>query len=279
MLILVKKQTIFLLKQKEAIITLLLLLFIVLGNYLNNVLSFRGTDISQMYQPMKLLSLSLNRIYLNADITSLIVMIYPILIAVPAGFSYAKEEQTKEEVYLITRLGKGRYLHSKLWAAFFTTAIIFMVPFMLEILMNMLSFPMDAIRDLSNLSIYDAEYAAMVHNYWGSGVYIASPILYAILMTLFFSAISGLFAMIPVAVSFIFTIKYRVLLILPTFILLNATTYLNILNKGQQSLIWYNYLLLFDDGPKNMLYPVIGGGVVTLAILTLSFWATKKEKW
>ena len=46
----IKKQTIFLLKQKEASLTFILLLAVVLGNYITNVLTFRGTDISQMYQ-------------------------------------------------------------------------------------------------------------------------------------------------------------------------------------------------------------------------------------
>ena len=47
----IKKQTIFLLKQKEASLTFILLLAVVLGNYITNVLTFRGTDVSQMYQP------------------------------------------------------------------------------------------------------------------------------------------------------------------------------------------------------------------------------------
>ena len=81
----IKKQTIFLLKQKEASLTFILLLAVVLGNYITNVLTFRGTDVSQMYQPMKLLALSLNKVYFSANIQLLIVMIYPILVAVPAG--------------------------------------------------------------------------------------------------------------------------------------------------------------------------------------------------
>ena len=64
----IKKQTIFLLKQKEASLTFILLLAVVLGNYITNVLTFRGTDISQMYQPMKLLALSLNKVYFSAII-------------------------------------------------------------------------------------------------------------------------------------------------------------------------------------------------------------------
>ena len=275
----IKKQTIFLLKQKEAVLTFILLLFIVLGNYITNVLTFRGTDVSQMYQPMKLLSLSLNKVYYNADIPLLIVMIYPILVAVPAGFSYAKEQQTKEEVYMIYRLGKNRYLRSKLWASFFTTTIVFTIPFMLEILMNMLSFPMNAIRDLSNLSIYDAEYAAMVHNYTGSAVYIVSPYLYAILATLCFGVVSGILGTLTIAISFVFKVKYRALLILPTFVLLNATTYLNLLGGNKGTLNWYKYLLLFDDTPKNIAVPMIGVGILIITIFGFYFHGRNKDKW
>ena len=258
----IKKQTIFLLKQKEASLTFILLLAVVLGNYITNVLTFRGTDISQMYQPMKLLALSLNKVYFSANIQLLIVMIYPILVAVPAGFSYTKEQQTKEEVYMIYRLGKNRYLQSKLWASFFTTTIVFTVPFMLEILMNMLSFPMNAIRDLSNLSIYNTDYATMVHNYIGSAIYIA-----------------GILGTLPVAISFVLTVKYRTLLILPTFVLLNATTYLNILDRNKSSLSWYKYLLLFDDTPKNIIVPLMGVGIIIITIFGFYLYGRNKDKW
>lgn len=93
----IKKQTIFLLKQKEASLTFILLLAVVLGNYITNVLTFRGTDISQMYQPMKLLALSLNKVYFSANIQLLIVMIYPILVAVPAGFLILKNSRQKKK--------------------------------------------------------------------------------------------------------------------------------------------------------------------------------------
>lgn len=93
----IKKQTIFLLKQKEASLTFILLLAVVLGNYITNVLTFRGTDVSQMYQPMKLLALSLNKVYFSANIQLLIVMIYPILVAVPAVFLIPKNSRQKKK--------------------------------------------------------------------------------------------------------------------------------------------------------------------------------------
>ena len=198
----------------------------------------------------------------------------------PAGLSYAKEQQTKEEVFLIARIGKGNYLRSKLWAVFFTTALVFSLPFMAEILMNCISFPMKAQKDLSNLGLYHPEYAQMVHRYLGDGIYMLSPVLYAVAGTLFFGMISGLLGMFTAAFSFAISVKYRVLLLLPVFLLLNGTSWLNmVIGQGGASTTWYEYVLLFDDTPKNVWYLLGMAGF--LAALTAAFCMAgmKKEKW
>lgn len=137
-----------------------------------------------MYQPMKLLALSLNKVYFSANIQLLIVMIYPILVAVPAGFSYTKEQQTKEEVYMIYRLGKIVIYKVNCGHLFYNNNSFYGSIYAGNT-NEYAIFPMNAIRDLSNLSIYNTDYATMVHNYIGSAIYIASPGLYAILTTLF----------------------------------------------------------------------------------------------
>lgn len=47
----IKKQTIFLLKQKEASLTFILLLAVVLGNYITNVLTFRPGGYEDIGRP------------------------------------------------------------------------------------------------------------------------------------------------------------------------------------------------------------------------------------
>lgn len=59
-------QTVFLLKKKEAVGVFYVLFFLVIVNFISNVLCFQGRDIVEMYQPMKLLLLSYNRTYWNA---------------------------------------------------------------------------------------------------------------------------------------------------------------------------------------------------------------------
>lgn len=74
-----KSQTFFLLKQKETIFVFYFLLSMVILNFVTNVLAFHGRDIIQMYQPMKLLLLSYNRVNYNADATLLLIQLYPLL--------------------------------------------------------------------------------------------------------------------------------------------------------------------------------------------------------
>ena len=102
---------------------------------------------------------------------------------------------------------------------------------------------------------------------------------YAILTTLFFGVVSGILGTLPVAISFALTVKYRTLLILPTFVLLNATTYLNILDRNKSSLSWYKYLLLFDDTPKNIIVPLMGVGIIIITIFGFYLYGRNKDKW
>lgn len=64
----------------------MLFLFLLVGtNYINNVILFKGTDIIEMYHPMKLLLLSFNRGIYSADSIMFFMQLYPLLLAFPAG--------------------------------------------------------------------------------------------------------------------------------------------------------------------------------------------------
>lgn len=252
-------QTAFMLKRKEAVCVFYVLLFMVIINFVGNVLYFQDRDIAEMYQPMKLLLLSYNRTNWNATNTLLLIQLYPLLVVCPAGFSLAREYQIGTRVFLVSRLGNFRYQVSKYLSAFLTTMIIFTVPFLLEIILNCLSFPLSATGDLSNLSIYDDAYRISVNNYFMKSIYLYSPYLYAVIGTLLFGAVSGLLGVFTVAVSSIKRVKYNIFLFLPVFVALNMST---ILASGFQieapSIRWYDYVLLFNDELKSISFGLIG---------------------
>lgn len=242
-----------LLRKKEAICVFCILFAMIIYNFLSNVFLFQGIDVVEMYHPMKLMILSYNRINYNADITLLLIQIYPLLVVCPAGFSLAKEYQLGEHVYLSSRIGTNTYKSSKFVAAFLTTAIVFALPLLMELVLNCISFPMNAVGDLTNWSCYDSDYLQGVQNYFISGLYIKNPYLYAFVGILLFGIISGLLGASVVVFSSFFKVKYNVFLFLPSFIMLNLTVILTT-ESSPFSFRWYDYLLLFNEREKNNLF-------------------------
>lgn len=102
----IKHQTSFILKQNTALIVFYILLAIAFFNFSSNVLTFQGSDIIEMYHPAKLLVLSYNQTYNKADITLLVIQLYPILIVCPAGFTLLSEKK---------RFRKNNAISSSFW--------------------------------------------------------------------------------------------------------------------------------------------------------------------
>lgn len=245
-------QTSFLLRKKGALAAFYILLIMVLANFIDNVLEFQGLDVIQMYHPMKILLLSYNRSDYSADRTMLLIQLFPLLVACPAGFSLAREYQLGTDVMIVSRLGQRRYRMSRLLAAFFTTFIVCTAPFLLEIFLNCISFPLDAAGDLTNWDYYASNYRLRVDNYYMSWLFFRAPYLYAVLGTLLFGFAAGILGAFTMAVSSAIKVKYNVFLFLPAFSLLNLSVILGTLaSKDTASLVWYDHLLLFSETPKN----------------------------
>lgn len=248
-----KSQFHFALRQRISQIVFGVLLIVVGLNFAENVLTFQGMDVTNMYHPMKMLALSYNKVNYNADITLLITQIYPLLVACPAGLIYAKEKQMGMDTLMEARVGGLNYKLCKLLAVFCSTALIFSIPFLIEILLNYIAFPHETMGDFSNLNIYDSEYMQWVENYAYSELYVFSPILYAIVSTIIFGILSGILGMAASAFSMIVPVKYRVMYLLPSFILLNSTIYFwPTFFKFDSEVTWYSYFLLFNEQHKNM---------------------------
>lgn len=172
--------------------------------------------------------------------TLLFTLLYPILVVCPAGFSMAREQQLGVQVYMVSREGQSIYQISRHLSAFLATMIVFAVPFLLEILLNCLSFSLLATGNMSHMSIYDREYIGAVNRYLMKSIYLVSPYLYAVAGALLFAIVSGLFGCFTMAVSSLIRLRYNILLFLPVFIMLNFSTILSSrFLKGAPSIKWY----------------------------------------
>lgn len=239
----------FLLGKTSSKITFFVLFLVMLMTFVSNVLDFRGYDVIEMFHPMNILSLSYDRTAHNAGTALLLVQLLPLLVGWPAGLALAADRGLGTDTMLVARLGRKLYVTSKLTAVFIATAIVFSVPFLLEIVLNCLSFPLTATGNLIRIDAFDSDYAEMLGNYLCPWLYRFSPYLAAVLGTIGFGLFAGLLACVTASLSLFVRIRFRVFLLLPVFILLYAITSLESIE-----LAWYNYIFFFSDAPKIPLY-------------------------
>ena len=267
-----------LLRQRRSLLVFSFLFSLVIIHFAWNVILFQGLDVSQMYQPMKLLLLSYDYTNFEGDMYLFFVQLYPLLVVIPAGLSLTGEYQSGESMYIAARIGQKDYLVGRVIAAFLATSYIFTVPFVMEIILNCLSFPLNAVGDLTNWSSYSSYYLESVHNYLLTPLYIWNPYLYALLITLIFGLVSGLFAAFTVALSSVLFCKYQVMLFLPTILLING---LSILQSGLHGYGWdiniLHYIFLFDDHKKQGLFYCGFIFVLVIATVALTLTGSRRE--
>ena len=226
---------------------------VVLYNFFNNVFAFQGYDVIGMYHPMRLLTLSYDHAAnYKADAMLLLIQLLPLLLCLPAGLSIAADQSTGMDHMHICRLGASRYLLSRLIAVFLATFLVFDVPFLLEFLLNCISFPSKAAGDFEHLSMYDPRLAEKIAASGFQTIYKLSPYLYALWKIVLFGLTAGFLAVITAAFSAAVRVRYRVFLLLPTFSLLSLSNYF-----GSRSTQWYLYVSLFCNEPRQPLLPFV----------------------
>ena len=270
----VRTQIKFLMGQKSAILVFSVLMVVMLRNFTENVLTFRGYDVISMYHPMKLLTLSFNKTIYNAESAIILIQIVPLLLCLPAALSLAKEQLTGQSVLMVARLGQKVYLWSKVISVFLVTAIVFTLPFLLEIILNCISFPLNATGDFYNLNAYEERLLASETLYQLPWLYQFSPYLYAVVCTMLFGVFVGILAAATITLSALVKVRFRVLLLLPSFLLLQLTLYLG----GEGTTNWYNYTLFFNDVNRNTTFFAVLMGTLVTFILVGTTIASRKDE-
>ena len=274
-----RSQIAFLLRQKEAVFTFCVLLLLVLANFIDNCREYQGFDVMALAHTTKLGLLSFNRMGYKADLSIMFLQLYPLLVVCPAGFIPAKERGTQEHVLMITRMGSGVYYFSKLLSAFVVTAMVFTLPFLVEIVIHVIAFSTRPMGDLSNWSYYSEEYMELVRGYMFSDLFIRSPYLYAVVKVLLFGLFSGLMGAFGVAVSALYRVKFRITVFLPAFLLLNLSVYATaIFREIQESLAWYQFVMLHEEMRGNVLVFLAAVVLVVAVSVGATFWAARRDQ-
>lgn len=274
-----RSQIAFLLRQKEAVFTFCVLLLLVLVNFIDNCREYQGFDVMALAHTTKLGLLSFNRMGYKADLSIMFLQLYPLLVVCPAGFILAKERGTQEHVLMITRMGSGVYYFSKLLSAFVVTAVVFTLPFLMEIALHVIAFSTKPMGDLSNWSYYSEEYMELVRGYMFSELFIRSPYLYAVVKVLLFGLFSGLMGTFGVAVSALYRVKFRITVFLPAFLLLNLSVYATtIFGEIEESLAWYQFVMLHEETKGNIPVFLVAVVLVVAVSVGATFWAARRDQ-
>lgn len=274
-----RSQVAFLLRQKEAVLTFCVLMLLVLANFVTNCREFWGSDVLELAHTTKMGLLSWNHAAYSADLTMMFIQLYPLLVVCPAGFILAKERGTQEHILMITRMGSSTYYFGKLFSSFMVTAVVFAVPFLFEIFLHVIAFSAKPAGDLVYGDAYEEEYIAAVRQYLFSNLFVRSPYLYAVVKTLIFGLFSGLMGAFSVAVSALYRVKYRITVLLPSFLLLNLSAYAPmLLRRKTASYVWYTFFMLHEEAQKN--FVVFSVALVLIVLVTVGgmFWASRRDQ-
>lgn len=251
-------------ERRTATIMLALVTALMLVNFFSNVWIYQGRDVLDMYHPMKLLTLSSWSQY-----SYYLMQYYPLLVVIPAGFALFADKQLNHYIFIQTRVGAKAYYWGKLVVVFLVTFLVFAGPFLLEIILNIIAFPINAVGDPANFGVYDANYLDQIDMQLFSSLYAKSQYAYALVFTLIFGLISGVLAIFTVAVS-MFQIRYRIFLFLPCYLLLHLLAYVNQLIPVITLETNYFFYLVFYNHFRNATGSSIALVVITLSICLVS---------
>lgn len=210
---LLKAQCNIIANKKEFIFAFMIMMLCIAANHMHNVVTYYGSELSEMVAFPEISLLGCNNIA-----SYYFFKLYPFLLVMPAGFSLAQDKTSSMQLLFIQRSGRRRYYTSKYLAVFIMTFLCFSVPLFFEIILNVISFPMDVHGNLFGYGLYTVNYKNIC-NYTMFDLYYSAPVLYAVIMCTYFGIVTAVFSTLPSAVSCIFH-KYKAYLLLPVYIII-----------------------------------------------------------
>lgn len=267
----IKNQSKLLLNKPTVVCVFLFLCAVVLFNYIRNVTMYQGSDVIEMYHPMHILTMN------DYEYDGFIILqLLPLLIVLPCGFSYFEDKVSGMEIFQVARYGR-KYYWAKIVAVFGVSMFVFTVPFLLEMVMNMLSFPLEAKSDMSGFSFYDEPIINIVKEYLFYELYLYDVYLYTFICILLFGIWMGVLASFVVAISYFPFVKFRLILFLPLYILIELLDFLCSSGVIKENTYYCDYFYLFHSSSKSEKgYFLLLGGIF-LVTIAITLWKCRRD--
>ncbi len=268
-----KMQICTLFHRKSTIIMYFLMYLLVFCNFFYNVWQYYGYNYWNMCHPMKLSFLNSYSI-----MGFYFLQFYPLLLLLPAAFAYFEDKSSKEIVFIQARTNRKSYYAGTMLAVFITTFLVFTGPMLVEMGLNCIAFPLEAIGDQSNVNLFSELYNEIVQYYLFHSLWLQNPFVYTFLMILIFGIVTGVLACFATAFSMVVNLKYKVLLFIPVYLFLYLIAALGRVLGLNYSTNYFSYLTLLEfDYLNETAYLAVIIGIVVATIVMVSIKMKRDE--
>jgi len=208
--------------QKGAKIAFYFITLCVVINYVNNLYNFKDVDRTCLNNFVEYSLLSGN----NAIGWSVVSLLLFILV-LPSGMSFGIDKKySMDNHFIIRSKGKYRYITSKIIASFVVTFFCIFFPLIVELVLNICAFPMEASEKMvaiSNiLKIDDGEVFKTDMFLYKEFLY--NPIMYSLIRSTLLATLCALLTILPIPFSCICN-KYLSYLFIPVYFLLELYSF------------------------------------------------------
>lgn len=204
----------------------------------------------------------------------LLGVLLPLIAALPFADSYFCEKQKNTLPILLTKYKTAsQYFFSKGAAVFLSAVLLVLVPFLLNMLLNLLAFPISAIADYTNLSTDQSMYYVEPYitvNVLFPRLLVLHPYLYNFLFCIAISLFSGLLGVTAYVLSY-YVARNRIWAIVSVFILNNLLAIVSGMCEPKANFAFLQYLFVIDshEGKKPWMF-FAALAVLLLAVALLS---------
>lgn len=245
--------------RKSTIAMYVLMCGLVGMNFIANVKSYAGYNVWNMYHPMRLALLG------DYSLLGFTFMQYfPFLVVVPAAFTFFYDRNCRENIIIETKTNRKVYYAGTMFAIFVTTFLLFTIPLFLEMMINCIAFPTEALGEQSNISLFENK--ELIENYLFSQLWILNSYVYTFLLIALFGTVAGILACFASVCSLMKVVRFRVLIFIPVYAVLYIITMLENVFRLDFSTNYFYYLRFFCSYRLNEWFYL--GTIVMILICT-----------
>lgn len=267
-----KMQLTNILEKKSTVITFFITMGFMLFNFFENVIRNSKVEYtSQMQEIVKGITLS---DWSNSGY--FFMQFLPILIVVPTACAYITDKDTRIKVYIESRCGKKCYWYTKILSVFIATFLVFVIPFLIELLMSSICFDITSKGDPSLFEYYQT--VELDNRYMFSKLYINNGLLYGIVMTIILCLIFAILATFNFSITTFSIFKFKIFTFFPIYLMLYIIKFIQRVAKLDYSVDYFSLLRLFNFQTKNYwVYTTFFTALIIISILLINIKIKRDE--